>query len=269
MSRREIQLVVLDLAGTVLDFGCQAPSGAFVEAFRQCHVTVSTAEARQPMGLHKKDHLRAMLQVTEIGERWKQHYQRDWTENDVQQMYEMVTPMQVAAVKVHRQLIPGAVACYQGLRELGIKIAVSTGYFTEAAELCYEALRSQGFTPDFAICADDVPAGRPAPWMIFRAMEALNVYPPSAVLKVGDTIIDIADGRNAGTWSLGVVDSSNEMGLSFAEFEALSEPERKQRREGVAMRYQQAQAHGVIEGIGNLPAYIEQIQQGNVEFSSL
>ena len=65
-----------------------------------------------------------------------------------------------------------------------------------------------------------MPAGRPAPWMIFRCMEALNVYPPAAVVKVGDTVIDIEDGLNAGAWSVGVVDSSNEMSLTAAELAA-------------------------------------------------
>ena len=56
----QIKLVILDWAGTVLDFGCRAPAGAFVAAFAEVGVTVSVAEARRPMGLHKKDHIREM-----------------------------------------------------------------------------------------------------------------------------------------------------------------------------------------------------------------
>jgi len=54
----------------------------------------------------------------------------------------------------------------------------------------------QGFKPDFGCCAEDVPQGRPAPWMIFRSMEALGVFPPAAVLNIGDTLPDVESGHN-------------------------------------------------------------------------
>ena len=43
--------------------------------------------------------------------------------------------------------------------------------------------KQQGYEPDANVCGDDVPAGRPAPWMIFRVMEQLDVYPPAAAFQ--------------------------------------------------------------------------------------
>lgn len=255
----EIKLVVLDWAGTVIDFGCLAPAGAFVAAFAGAGVTVSVAEARGPMGLHKKDHIRAMLRVPAIGERWRAATGKPWAEADVDDLYRRVTPMQVEAAKRYSRLIPGVVECVAELRQRGIKIAGSTGYFREAAEVVYAAAGEQGYSPDFAICADEVPAGRPAPWMIFRSMEAVGVYPPAAVVKVGDTPIDIADGRNAGVWSVGVIDSSNEMGLSEAELAALPEAEREERRELVIQRYEDAECDAAVRVIAQLPSLIDEI----------
>jgi phosphonoacetaldehyde hydrolase len=254
-----IKLVLLDWAGTVLDFGCRAPAGAFVAAFAGAGVTVSITEARGPMGLHKKDHIRAMLKVPEIGQRWQGATGKAWTEADVDALYRTVTPMQVEAAKKHAELIPEVLACVAELRKRGIKIAGSTGYFREAAEVCYTAAERQGYKPDFAICADEVPAGRPAPWMIFRAMEALDVYPPTAVVKVGDTLIDIADGQNAGVWSVGVVDSSNEIGLSEAEWSALSEEDKDARRSVVHDRYAEAGADAGIDSLAELPELIDEL----------
>jgi phosphonoacetaldehyde hydrolase len=256
-----IKLVVFDWAGTTIDYGCMAPSGTFVAVFAQFGVTVSMAEARSPMGLHKKDHLRAMLSEAAIGQRWQAANGRQWIESDVQAMYEIVTPMQVAAAKKHSALIPGALECVKELRAKGIKIAASTGYFHEAARVIYDAGESQGYVPDFTICADDVSAGRPAPWMIFRAMEALGVYPPSAVVKVGDTVVDIQDGLNAGVWSLGVIDSSNEMGLTKEEFENLPTAERGMRRAAVRQKYERAGAHAAINTLLELPAMIESLSK--------
>jgi phosphonoacetaldehyde hydrolase len=251
-----IQLVVFDWAGTVIDFGCQAPTGAFVQALGECGVTISLREARGPMGLHKKDHLRALLNEPSIGHRWNAAHGRAWTEADVDALYQRVTPLQVTAAKQYSQLVPGVLECLAELRGMGVKIAGTTGYFREAADVVYAAAAQQGYAPDYCICADEVPAGRPAPWMIFRAMEALNVYPPSAVVKVGDTLVDIADGLNAGVWSLGVIDSSNEMGLSKEELGKLGADELQHRRDGIRKAYLAAGAHGVLNTLAELPGWI-------------
>lgn len=253
----EIKLVVFDWAGTTIDYGCMAPAGAFVDAFATKCVNVSLAEARAPMGLHKKDHIRELLRAESINAKWRTATGRDWTESDVEELYRDVTPRQLAAIAQHSELIPGIVEQVAELRGAGLKIAATTGYFRDAANAVLAAAKRQGYEPDFNICADDVPAGRPAPWMIFRCMEALGVYPPAAVVKVGDTVIDIDDGRNAGCWSVGVVDSSNEMGLSATEFDALTGDEREERREIVRDRYRAAGAHVALDDLSLLPDLID------------
>ncbi len=257
----EIKLVVFDWAGTTIDFGCMAPAGAFVAAFAARGIAVTLAEARGPMGLHKKDHIRAMLRTESVGAKWHEATGRAWTEADVDELYRAVTPLQVEAAAKYSELVPGVVHTMNALRARGIKIAATTGYFRAAADVVLAAAKRQGYEPDFAICADDVPAGRPAPWMIFRCMEALNVYPSAAVLKVGDTVVDIEDGRNAGCWSAGVIDSSNEMGLPAAELFALPVPEREARREQVRQRYRAVDAHVLLGLINDLPAVITELNK--------
>lgn len=257
----EIGLVVFDWAGTVIDFGCQAPAGAFVKAFAERNVTVTMDEARAPMGLHKKQHLREMLSQKSVRDKWQAAQNRDWTESDIEMLYQRVTPMQVAAAVLHSKLIPGTIECVKELRGMGMKIAATTGYFLEAAQACYTAGKSQGYEPDFAICADEVSTGRPAPWMIFRCMEATAVYPPRRVVKVGDTIVDVTDGLNAGVWSVAVVDSSNEMGLSEEEFIALTGKERENRREEVRTKFEEADADFVIDNLTQLPEVVRELNR--------
>jgi phosphonoacetaldehyde hydrolase len=255
----EIKLVVFDWAGTTIDFGCQAPAGAFVACFAKKGVQVTLVEAREPMGLHKKDHIRAMLESETVGAKWRDTLGRNWDETDIEELYRDVTALQLEAVVRYGQLIPGVRECVAELRARGIKIAGTTGYFQSAATAVLEQAQKQGYTPDFSICADEVPAGRPAPWMIFRCMEALGIYPPSTVVKVGDTAVDIVDGRNAGCWSVGVIDSSNEMGLTADEFQALSETEKIMRREGIYRRYASAGSHASIDSLDELPGLISEL----------
>jgi phosphonoacetaldehyde hydrolase len=256
-----IKAVIFDWAGTTIDFGCMAPAGAFVEAFAHVGVPVTLAEARRPMGYHKKDHLRVMLQAPDLAARWQAKHGQPWTEADVLRLYELVTPLQLEAVKQHSTLIPGTLECINALRLQSIAIGATTGYFTAAADVCYQLSAEQGYTPDFTICADDVPAGRPKPWMIYRCMEALSVYPPKCVVKVGDTVVDIEDGLNAGVWSVAVVDSSNEMGLTLAEFQQQSESELIARRRTVATKFQQAGAHAVVRSVAQVPELVAQLNK--------
>ncbi|QEL15377.1 phosphonoacetaldehyde hydrolase [Limnoglobus roseus] len=242
-----IQLVVFDWAGTIIDFGSCAPVHAFHKAFATKGIAVTMAETRRPMGLHKKDHIREMLKA--MG--------RPWTEAEVEELYQIVTPMQLAGARECARLIPGVPETARLLRERGLKIGTTTGYFHAALAVCLSAAKEQGFEPDAAVCADDVPQGRPAPWMMFRVMEKLNVYPPKAVVKVGDTPIDMAEARSAGTWALGVVDSSNEMGLTEGEFAALAPAERERRRAAVRDVLLDAGADGTIDTLAELPEAIE------------
>src|SRR5207248_1699193 len=147
MSVDAIRLVVFDWAGTTVDHGSCAPVAPFVAAFARHGVEVTPAEVRGPMGVHKRDHVRALFRLPAVAARWR----------------------------------------------------------------------------------DDVAAGRPAPWMVFRIMEAAGVFPPAAVVKVGDTVPDVEEGRNAGAWSVGVTDTGSEVGCTAEEFAALPAGEREER----------------------------------------
>lgn len=254
-----IRLVVFDWAGTVIDFGCCAPVAAFRDAFAQLGVPVTLAEARAPMGLHKKEHIRVMLEQAELAERWARVHGRQPDATDVERLYAIVTPLQIAAADRHDDLVPGLLECVAALRRDGIKIGATTGYFRAAADAVYGAAARQGYRPDVSVCADEVPLGRPAPFMIYRVMEATGVYPAGQVVKVGDTTQDIAEGVNAGAWSVGVIDSSNDMGLTRAEFQALTPAERAARRGEVGAKLRAAGAHAVLCSLEELPMLIESL----------
>jgi phosphonoacetaldehyde hydrolase len=256
-----VRLVVFDWAGTLIDFGCRAPTGAFVEAFATRGIAVTLAEARGPMGLHKKAHIREMLRTPSVGAKWRVEHGRDWTDADVQALYARVTPAQLLAIEPHGGLVPGALEAAAELRKSGIRVGGTTGYFREAAARCHAVAARQGLVTDCNVCADDVPAGRPAPWMVFRVMEALGVFPPTVVVKVGDTVADIDEGRNAGAWSVGVTDTGNEMGLSEDDFAALPTLERDERRAAVRAKLFEAGAHAVIGSVRDVPQLVEEFSR--------
>jgi phosphonoacetaldehyde hydrolase len=213
------------------------------------------------MGIHKKDHIQAMLELPHIAEQWSRAHGHPWTADDLDRLYQKFIPMQLEALPKYGDVIPGVVEAVEKLRQRGIPVAVNTGYNREMLEIVLQKAREGGFVPDAALCAFDVPKGRPAPWMVFRLMEELGVYPPQAVVKIGDTIADIEAGRNAGVWTVGVTKTGNLVGLTKDELEALAPEDLEQKVALATQKFKEAQAHYVIDSFTGLPAVIADIEQ--------
>jgi phosphonoacetaldehyde hydrolase len=97
--------------------------------------------------------------------------------------------------------------------------------------------------------------------MIFRCLEALSVFPPAAAVNIGDTLPDIDSGRNAGTWSVGVVRTGNMLGLGREDIAALDSEELARMTESGRRKMLERGAHYVVDGIEQLPELIETINR--------
>jgi phosphonoacetaldehyde hydrolase len=254
-----VQAVIFDWAGTTVDYGSRAPAGVFVEVFARKGVPVTVEEARIPMGMHKRDHIRTMIQMPAVARRWEESLGQPPTEEDIDELFAAFIPLQLDVLADYSELIPGVLETQAALREMGIKIGSNTGYNREMTDMLLAAAGEHGYQPDATVCAEEVPTGRPAPWMAFRLAEQLGVYPTEAIVKVGDTIADIEEGLNAGMWSVGVAKTGNELGLSEAEVNALGTGELAARLEKAHQRMAAAGAHYVVDGVEDIPGVLEQI----------
>jgi phosphonoacetaldehyde hydrolase len=252
--------VILDLAGTVVDYGSCAPAGVFIEVFKRRGVEITTAEARAPMGAHKRDHIAAVAAMPDVGARWLAVHGAPVGDADIGALYADLIPLQVARLPDFSGLIPGALEAIAAFRERGLKVATTTGYNREMTDVVLREMRRQAFEPDVAICVDDVPAGRPEPWMALQAAMRLRAYPVSACVKVGDTVPDIAEGLNAGMWSVAVAATGNELGLSQSDAAALPSAELEMRVRAARDRLAGAGAHYVVRGISEVPALLAEIE---------
>ena len=257
---RRLRAVVLDWAGTTQDFGSQAPVGAFTEVFARFGVPITPAQARGPMGIFKLDHIRAIAAMPEVAALWRGAHGSDCTEEDVYAMYLELVPIQEAVLPRFCKLIPGTVEAIAEVRARGYKVGSTTGYPRSVGEIAARSAIEQGYEPDVMVCSDEVQGGRPEPWMLLRAMEQMRVFPPSAVVKVGDTAADIDEGLNAGTWTVGVTSTGNYVGLDRDELAALP-PDQKERlvRHAVDV-LSGAGAHYLIKSIGELPPVLDEIE---------
>jgi phosphonoacetaldehyde hydrolase len=256
-----IQAVVFDWAGTMVDYGCFAPLNVFMEVFRKREIAITLSEARAPMGLLKRDHISEILKMERVAGLWRERYGQLPQEADVDSLYADFEPMMLAVVHEYAEPVPGALALVERLRQSGIRIGSTTGYTAEMMAIVTAQAKKRGYAPDHLVTPNDVPAGRPYPWMIYENAAALNVYPMYNVMKVGDTVSDIREGVNAGTWTIGVVLGSSELGMSEVEVEACDPEVLKARMEAVTAKFHEEGAHYVIPTIGELDQLIPVINQ--------
>lgn len=256
-----IKAIIVDWAGTVVDYGSRAPAGVFVEVFRRQGVVITTEEARVPMGMEKRDHIRALLAMPAVAERWVRAHAAASTAADVDRMYDAFLPLQLECLPQYADLVPGTLGIVAACRGRGMKIGSSTGYSRALMDVLVPEARRRGFEPEAVVCADDVPAGRPAPWMCLANLQRLGVWPVEAAIVVDDTAPGIEAGLNAGMWTVGVAESGNEMGLSREEVAALNPAEHHVRVRRAYERLYRAGAHYVINSIADLLPVIESIER--------
>jgi phosphonoacetaldehyde hydrolase len=255
-----VQVVILDWAGTTVDHGSIAPVMAFIETFRRHGVDITVAEARAPMGMHKRDHIRVITEMAPVAARWAGAHGRRPGDADVAAMYEEFIPLQLSVLAEYAEPIPGTLPAIAELRRRGVRIGSTTGYNRQMMEVLVPEAARRGYRPDSVVCASDVPAGRPEPWMALRSAMELRAFPPAAIVKVGDTVPDVDEGLNAGMWVVAVTLTGNELGLSVQELEALPPDELDVRRKAASARLLAAGAHEAIDGIWGLPQALEQIE---------
>ena len=254
MSRTppRIRAVLFDWAGTTVDHGSLAPVEVFLEVFRRAEVEVSAAEVRGPMGRAKREHIEALLALPRVAEAWRMQHGQPHGPADVDRLYADFLPLQQVVLERHGDVIAGVAQVVSECRKRGIKIGATTGYTRALMDVAAPLARAGGFEPDVIICADDVPRGRPAPWMIFRAAERLDVYPMSDVVIVDDTPVGIEAGLNAGAWTVAVTRTGNCLGLTSEAVARTDRSELAARLETASEDFRRGGAHHVIESVADL-----------------
>ncbi len=214
----KIKLVILDLAGTVCDGpqdlrqlfpnddlkGVKVPMICFEKVFAKRGMNVDWATIRKPMGLFKGEHLRELFNDQVVTNEFKRATGREWTEGDIEEMFREFRAIVPDIVTMDELVKPieGVKECMDQLRSAGIKLGCDTGYPIEACTVVYKALEEKhGVRFDVVADSENV-RGRPTPFLVFDCMNKANVYPPEAVVKADDVKAGIAEGNNAGAWTV-------------------------------------------------------------------
>ena len=256
----KLKAVILDWAGTTVDFGSLAPVRTLQRVFAGSGITLAESETRHDMGLPKKDHIRAIMSMTRVQAEWKRLHGNAPSESDVDRVYLEFVPAQNSCLLEYSSIIPGVLEAMEQFRKRGLKVGTTTGYTREMLDLLVANSAKNGYVPDCSVAPGDVGAGRPHPLMIFENAVKLQVYPLMAIVKIGDTPADIQEGLNAGAWSIGVAATGNMVGLSEKDFEALSEPQRQELLASARAELERAGAHYVIDTLADVSGVLDDIE---------
>ena len=255
----QLKALVLDWAGTTVDFGSLAPARTLQQAFTRFGIPVSDAEVRRDMGLAKRDHITRILSSPRIREAWSGLRGALPTAEDIDAVYRVFIPLQMSCLAEYSTLIPGVTAAVDRARRRGLKIGSTTGYTRAMLDLLVENGAKAGYRPDCNVSPEDVESARPAPFMVYENAVRLQVFPLAAVAKIGDTPADIQEGLNAGAWSIGVAATGNGIGISQQEFQALPSSEQRSRVAAARAELEQAGAHYVIDTLADVDVVLDEI----------
>jgi phosphonatase-like hydrolase len=192
-----LELVVFDMAGTTVEDGGEVPA-AFAAALAEHGVHVTPAQIHAVRGAAKRQ---AVLELTPEGPDRAERAART---------YDAFKRDLAARFKSGVKAVAGAREAFEWLRGQAVKVALNTGFDRDITELLLGALGWDNKVVDAVACGDDVPSGRPAPYLIFRCMERTGVASVHRVAVVGDTILDLQAADNAGVkWNIGVLSGAH------------------------------------------------------------
>ncbi len=249
--------VILDWAGTTVDYGSRAPTLAFQQIFLREGVEITEQEARTPMGMAKRDHIMAIAAMPRVALAWKAARGRDIATADIDRLYGQFIPVQKELLVRHSDVIPGVVEAIRQCREWGLAIGSTTGYSRELMDIVAPLAAAQGYAPDCIVCADDVAEGRPSPLMNIRAAELLGVAPSGHIMVLDDTLIGCMASVHAGCSTVGIAQTGNLLGLTLEQIQAADQDEIENRLTDIGGEFGDAGANYVIPSVAELPELIE------------
>lgn len=202
-----VQLVVFDMAGTTVDDsvnGLPLVAVAMQEAFRKHGQEVSIDKVNEVRGMEKKNAIKNVLlalRKESQGEVIEANFQEEDLVDAIFKDFKESLNTYLAFIDKE---IPGTSETFRILRSKGVKISVGSGFPHSVVETIVKNLGWVGMI-DYVSSAEKEGHGRPHPAMIHAAMKCCSVEDVRSVVKVGDTKMDVQEGRNAGCWTVSVL----------------------------------------------------------------
>ncbi len=194
----EIKLVIFDMSGTTVRDKGQVVN-AFASALAQHDIDVTHDQLNRVRGSSKQEAVLSFIPECPNRIHRAEMIYASFRKNLVEQYN-----------RTGIEPIAGAEEIFGWLRERGIFVALNTGFDTEITQSLLISLKWNQGVVDAVVCGDQVTRGRPAADLIFRTMKETGITSVKHVATVGDTVLDLEAGQNAGVrWNIGVLSGAH------------------------------------------------------------
>jgi phosphonatase-like hydrolase len=193
-ARVPSRLVVLDVGGTIIQDRGDVPE-AMIDSCAHHGIHITAEDVAPFRGASKREVVRRFVET------------RGPKSGDREKLADAIyAEFNAQVIDVYRKVPPidGAESAFAEMRKGGLLLAASTGFGRAVADSIFQRLNWQQYFVT-VVTGDDVMLGRPAPFMIFHAMEAAKVGNIAEVIAVGDTPLDLQAARNGGVRGIGVL----------------------------------------------------------------
>ena len=195
MKKTKIDFILFDLIGTTIK-DSNSDTSLIIKAFHQAFSTnghdISYELLNQQRGKRKREAIQNILSYEELDEALTDKIYADFMDSLHQSVH-------------HFSEIEGASEVFNFAKEKNIKIGVGSGL---PLDFMHSILQQVGWKAedfDYINSSGNFPKGRPNPAMILDAMQKLNLTNPQKILKIGDTVVDVQEGKNANTLTVMVL----------------------------------------------------------------
>ena len=206
-SLNKYNAVIFDLSGVLVDFGMHVPVIAASRVFRYHNIHVPEKNIRQNIWKNQEFYIKSQCNFNNVGNKFEMIY--------TDYLNELVI---LNHSPEFNEPINGAVNTTNILRKLGYKIGITTFYNKNVFNVIDKSLKRNGLIYDAVVCNDEVLLGKPEPFMIYKITNRLNV-PTNKCIKVGESYLNIIEGKNAKIDIINILDSSNDMGMDEQIFD--------------------------------------------------
>jgi len=196
-NAERIRLVVFDVVGTTVHdggAGASVVANAYLDVFTEAGIAIATADVSRFRGLDKREAVERLLAL---------HGGTSGADAD------LLTQRLLARIGDalgRAREIDGASDVFAFLHDRGVRVALASGLPDSLVHAVADRLGwpARGLV-HYVTSAEAAGGGRPDPAMVLDAMGHFGIEDPTAVLKVGDTVADVEEGRNAGAWTVSVL----------------------------------------------------------------
>ena len=190
----QILLAVFDMAGTTIH-----DENSVAKAFQSAlnhhgYSSVTLQEANEKMGYSKPQAIRELLEIHEPDP-------AKITESLIEEIHSAFVSGMLDFYATDPSIRPVADAeeVFAALQKMGVKVALDTGFSRDITDIILDRVGwADGKLVNATAASDEVPQGRPFPFMIQKIMRELQIEDPKSVVKIGDTEVDVHEGHNSG-----------------------------------------------------------------------